>query len=126
MNQVISTINKNFNLTEQDHLAVRKAGELLKPHMQEFVDKWYEWLSTRNEFEMFFGSNPSNLDRVKNLQNQYKDFFSDSDVLKGKSNYQCAIDETRDVEIAPCVVVSRLKDDCWKKCTTRSWQREMS
>lgn len=52
----------------------------------------------------------------KNLQNQYKDFFSDSDVLKGKSNYQCAIDQTKDVEIAPCVVVSRLKDDCWKKC----------
>lgn len=52
----------------------------------------------------------------KNLQNQYKEFFNDSDILKGKSNYQCTIDETKDVEIAPCVVVGKIKDDCWKKC----------
>lgn len=52
----------------------------------------------------------------KNLQNQYKEFFDDSDILKGKSNYQCTIDETKDVEIAPCVVVGKIKEDCWKKC----------
>ena len=52
----------------------------------------------------------------KNLQNQYKEFFDDSDILKGKSNYQCTIDETKDVEIAPCVVVGKLKEDCWKNC----------
>ena len=53
----------------------------------------------------------------KNLQDQYKSFFEeDTDVLKGKINYQCAVDPTKDVEIAPCVIVDKIKKDCWKKC----------
>lgn len=70
------TICRNFNLTEQDQVLVRHAGELLQNDMQEFIDGWYQWLSTRDEFEVFFGSNPANLNRVKGLQQNYwKSFF---------------------------------------------------
>lgn len=74
------TIRKNFNLTQQDHDLVREAGVLLQPHMQEFVDGWYEWLSNRDEFEMFFGSNPANLNRVKGLQINYWASFFESNL----------------------------------------------
>ena len=53
---------------------------------------------------------------TKPLQDQYKSFFDDARVLKGKINHQCAIDETKDVEIAPCVIVEKIKKDCWGKC----------
>jgi len=53
---------------------------------------------------------------TKPLQDQYKSFFDDAKVLKGKINHQCAIDETKDVEIAPCVIVEKIKKDCWGKC----------
>lgn len=53
---------------------------------------------------------------TKTLQDQYKNFFDDTKVLKGKINHQCAVDETKDVEIAPCVIVEKIKKDCWNKC----------
>lgn len=52
----------------------------------------------------------------KTLQDQYNEFFDDSDVLKGKINYQCEVDNTKAVDIAPCVIVDRFKKDCWDKC----------
>lgn len=51
---------------------------------------------------------------TKALQDQYKNTFLDTGVLKGKSNYQCDIDDTLSVDIAPCVYVKGLKNDCWK------------
>ena len=72
------TIRNNFKLTESDHVLIRRAGELLKNDMQEFVDCWYEWLSERDEFEVFFGSNPANLSRVKSLQLDYWSSFFES------------------------------------------------
>lgn len=65
MKNLSESIGSNFKLTEQDQVLVRRAGELLKNHMQEFVNNWYEWLSGRDEFEIYFGSNPANLARVK-------------------------------------------------------------
>ncbi len=52
---------------------------------------------------------------TKNLQDQYKKDFIDSAVLKGKTNYQCKIDENYDVENAPCVSNPKLKESCWGK-----------
>ena len=52
---------------------------------------------------------------TKALQDQYKDLFNDINVLKGKSNYQCAVDDRYSVETAPCIHTKTLKDDCWSK-----------
>jgi Rad3-related DNA helicase len=55
---------------------------------------------------------------TKSLQDQYKNTFFDTGILKGQSNYQCAIDDSMSVDIAPCIYVKGLKNDCWKanKC----------
>ena len=49
---------------------------------------------------------------TKNLQNQYKELFTDSAILKGKSNYMCEIDNTLDVEVAPCALLPNLRVGC--------------
>jgi Rad3-related DNA helicase len=52
---------------------------------------------------------------TKTLQDQYKGLFSDINILKGKTNYQCAVDDRYNVETAPCVFLKSIKDDCWNK-----------
>lgn len=52
---------------------------------------------------------------TKTLQDQYLDTFKDTGILKGKANYQCALDDTMSVDIASCVYVTGLKNSCWKK-----------
>lgn len=51
---------------------------------------------------------------TKSLQDQYLSLFPDTDLLKGKTNYICDVDQNFDVETAPCLFVSSLKDDCCK------------
>lgn len=51
---------------------------------------------------------------TKSLQDQYVDLFEDTNVLKGKSNYICDVDNNFDVETAPCVFIPRLREECWK------------
>ncbi len=52
---------------------------------------------------------------TKALQDQYKDLFTDTHVLKGKSNYQCSYDENYSVDTAPCLLVKSIKESCWAK-----------
>jgi len=52
---------------------------------------------------------------TKSLQDQYTSLFPDIDILKGKTNYICDVDNNVDVETAPCMLLSKLKDDCWAK-----------
>ena len=52
---------------------------------------------------------------TKALQDQYKELFKETDVVKGKSNYQCAVDERYPVDVAPCLHSANLKADCWAK-----------
>jgi len=61
---------------------------------------------------------------TKTLQDQYKELFEDVEVLKGKSNYNCVIDENYSVEVAPCLHLPKLRDECWsKKCCPYYEQR---
>jgi ATP-dependent DNA helicase DinG len=55
---------------------------------------------------------------TKALQDQYERLFSDSMVLKGKSNYKCMVDEDHSVDTAPCIIIDKIKKDCWQcnKC----------
>lgn len=48
----------------------------------------------------------------KGLQDQYKNLFDDSRVLKGKSNYMCDVDPHYEVEVAPCIYLKGLKESC--------------
>jgi len=50
---------------------------------------------------------------TKSLQDQYHNTFDDSGLLKGKSNYQCGIDDTLSVDVAPCIHSPRQRDECW-------------
>ena len=52
---------------------------------------------------------------TKSLQDQYYGLFDDSALLKGKSNYQCQVNKDVDVENAPCLLASKLKEECWSK-----------
>jgi Rad3-related DNA helicase len=64
---------------------------------------------------------------TKSLQDQYKSTFDDTGILKGQSNYQCALDDSLSVDIAPCIYVQGLKNDCWKqnKCPYYNSRNEM-
>jgi Rad3-related DNA helicase len=55
---------------------------------------------------------------TKSLQDQYKNTFDYTGILKGQSNYQCKVDEEMTVDVAPCIYVKGMKNDCWKanKC----------
>lgn len=55
---------------------------------------------------------------TKALQDQYKNTFKDTGILKGQGNYQCKVDEDLTVDIAPCIYVQGLKQQCWScnKC----------
>jgi len=50
---------------------------------------------------------------TKSLQDQYKNTFKETGILKGQSNYQCDYDMNVSVDIAPCLYVKGLKQQCW-------------
>lgn len=64
---------------------------------------------------------------TKTLQDQYKNTFFDTGILKGQSNYQCGLDDTLSVDIAPCIYVQGLKNKCWaeNKCPYYNSRNEM-
>lgn len=54
---------------------------------------------------------------TKQLQDQYVNLFENTKHLKGKVNYKCNIDENFDVEAAPCIFSTNLRNSCWEKNT---------
>lgn len=64
---------------------------------------------------------------TKSLQDQYKDLFIDSEILKGKQNYKCNIDDRYEVDVAPCIFDKQLKDNCLlnDKCAYYNQRRDM-
>ena len=67
-------------------------------------------------FERFAPHGAFALTTTKNLQNQYQNLFPGSTAFKGKSNYQCEIDDSFNVEHAPCVISPNQKRKCWTDC----------
>ena len=64
---------------------------------------------------------------TKSLQDQYQMTFDDTGMLKGKSNYQCDVDDTLSVDVAPCIYVANQKNECWKanRCPYYNSRNEM-
>ncbi len=52
------------------------------------------------------------LTSTKALQDQYKTLFKSSVAIKGKNNYQCAVEPDLTVDIAPCITAPKLKKEC--------------
>ena len=48
---------------------------------------------------------------TKNLQNQYKELFEDTSILKGKSNYKSTIDPNIDVELESLIMPKKILDE---------------
>ncbi len=48
----------------------------------------------------------------KTLQNQYDHMFPGSNILKGKQNYICAVDEDFECDLAPCMITPSLLEKC--------------
>ena len=56
------------------------------------------------------------LTTTKALQDQYGKLFNDGVIFKGKTNYQCEVDDSFTVDQAPCVIAQNLKKTCWNDC----------
>ena len=64
----ISDILNKFDLQEADFLRIRAVAPLLKDQLDSFIDDFYTWMQKHPEYQVFFGSNPARLERVKQLQ----------------------------------------------------------
>jgi ATP-dependent DNA helicase DinG len=49
---------------------------------------------------------------TKALQNQYEGLFTNADILKGKTNYTCQVDEDFDCDLSPCTLTPKLLQQC--------------
>lgn len=49
---------------------------------------------------------------TKNLQDQYTGLFEDIQLMKGKSNYMCVIDDECTCDMAPCMITKKLQEKC--------------
>ncbi|MCB1140962.1 MAG: STAS domain-containing protein [Leptospiraceae bacterium] len=75
------------DITEEDILLIKNAGEELVDELPKLLDSFYAWLKTTPEFEIFF-SDPGLLKEVVKLQQKYwMDFFTrpiDNDYIESR------------------------------------------
>jgi rsbT co-antagonist protein RsbR len=77
MDNEIETLKDKFNITAYDIEMVRQASKLLGDFLPTFIETWYTWLQKQEEYELFFGSNASNLKRVQEQQAMHwQSFFA--------------------------------------------------
>ena len=67
-----------YGIGEEDQVLLRKCGETIRPRLDEFLERWYDWLRGTPEFELFFTSDEQ-LARAQSRQIEYwKEFFEAS------------------------------------------------
>lgn len=67
---------EKFDVTPVDIENIRRAGGLIVPHIDEFVDRWYVWLRSQPEYLQFFPDS-DNQQRVSKLQTRHwEEFFA--------------------------------------------------
>lgn len=99
--KAIANASKQYNQKFIDLVRSYKAYQM--------VDGVYKYADECMSFEK---AGSAVLTSTKALQTQYEGLFSDTQVLKGKSNYICQVDETRSVDIAPCIFLEKMKREC--------------
>jgi rsbT co-antagonist protein RsbR len=76
----IKEILAKFDLREADFARIRAAAPVLKKDLDAFIEDFYRWMSAHREYQIFFGSNPTRLERVKQMQRANWIGFLESDV----------------------------------------------
>jgi len=76
----IKEILAKFDLREADFARIRAAAPVLKKDLDAFIEDFYRWMSAHREYQIFFGSNPARLERVKQMQRTNWIGFLESDV----------------------------------------------
>jgi len=69
----------SYGITPEDLETVRKSGIYVKPKIGEMLDRFYEWMRGRSEYEEFFSSEET-LSRVRAQQAQHWATFFDGTV----------------------------------------------
>ena len=64
----INEILAKFDIRDADIKRIRGAAPVLKREMDAFIADFYTWMAQHREYQTFFASNPSRLERVKQLQ----------------------------------------------------------
>jgi Rad3-related DNA helicase len=84
-------------------------------YKQDFSGNYINQIECEDEFP--FGA--FTLTITKSLQDQYKGLFNEINLLKGKNNYVCEVDQISTVDSAPCLIAPKIKESCWgcNKCT---------
>lgn len=67
VNEVAITLQK-FDIDQSDIVMVREVGRLFDGEIDAFVGDFYEWLSVKEEYQIFFASSPTTLSRVQKMQ----------------------------------------------------------
>lgn len=67
LDEVSVTLGK-FDIREEDRALVREVGRLMDPEIEDFVGDFYDWLSDKEEYQVFFAGSPVTLERVRKLQ----------------------------------------------------------
>ena len=59
-----------YRISDEDIDRIRMSAQVVMPHLDEIVERWYEWLEDLPEYQHFF-DDAETLKRVKSLQRQY-------------------------------------------------------
>lgn len=74
-------IQATFDITDEDIAVIRRCGEFLLPHLDEVVEKFYDWLLTQDSTK-FFLSDEGQIGRLKSLQKDYWKSFFECDLTR--------------------------------------------
>jgi len=75
-----ASVLSRFDLSDDEIALVRAAGDYLRPHLESFVQEWYEWLRTHEEFDTFFGNAEELLAHVQSMQVRHWSSFFDARI----------------------------------------------
>ncbi len=64
----INRILAKFQIGDDDIARIRAVAPLLKLELPDHIEAFYSWMQQHQEFQVYFGSNPNRLERVKLLQ----------------------------------------------------------
>ncbi|MEO5796081.1 MAG: protoglobin domain-containing protein [Rhodoferax sp.] len=70
---------EKFNVTPIDIHNVRRAGDILAPQLESFVEQWYVWLRQQPEYLQFFPDS-DNVGRVSKMQTRHWEEFFAADI----------------------------------------------
>ena len=121
----IAEILAKFDLREADLQRIRAAATVLKPQLDDFIADFYKWMAQHREYQVFFGSNPQRLERVKQLQRTTWESFLDAhlndawfDARRHVGAVHAHIDLPNDIYFAGMAMSNNLMNDRLRRAGT--------